>query len=190
MIGLWIASYRYSRDLFFAIGFSAATFSVVSNTVVVIGTIMAERLLYLPTLGFCLALAVALRGLAGLLPTSDRARSGVAAALIAALVMVHGARVVQRNADWASPATLWLADLETSPRSAQVQSNAGIALLGPGAVHSAAPYRGRIFALVALGRREDAAVRYEELLGTGHPRDAGIEEVIRTGQLPDLSVAR
>jgi tetratricopeptide (TPR) repeat protein len=96
----------------FGIFFFFLTWVLTSNIVVVIGTILGERLLYLPSAGICLAIASVLRA-AG---RKIRIRS-VAVAAIATLVLAGGARTWARNADWKSNATLFESAALASPRS-------------------------------------------------------------------------
>lgn len=112
--------------LAFAVGFAVATLSVVSNLVLPIGTIMGERLLYLPSLGFCLAVAYLMWQLAGRVASPQR-QWLVFALTTGLLVAAHGARTLVRNAEWASEQRLYLADLEARPGSARIQHNAGFA---------------------------------------------------------------
>jgi tetratricopeptide (TPR) repeat protein len=127
---VWLAlrSYHASRALFFALGFGLITFSVVSNLVLPIGTILGERLLYLPSLGFCWLFALGARRLTQWLPHGARARTAVYAVVLALAVGLHGWRSVERIPDWRSPAALFLRDVETCPNSAKTQLNAGIVL--------------------------------------------------------------
>jgi len=189
------ASARCSRPVFFGLAFALVTFSVVSNLLVPIGTIMAERLLYLPSLGFCLAAAAGLRWLARRIQESPQGASRAFVALSTLLVALHGARAVDRSLDWRSENGLYLHDLEVSPHSARIQSNAGAAFaelqrheealrcyaaaiaIAPG---FAAPYRGSVLSLLALGRFEQAQAMYQETLRFGPPVPA-VEEAIRQG---------
>jgi tetratricopeptide (TPR) repeat protein len=116
--GIWLA--RRSRLAAFGFGLALASFAVVSNLTVPIGTILAERLLYFPSIGFCLLLAL---GLERLLRSRPRALL-VALGLVIAL---HGARAALRTFEWNSEERLYLADLPRSPNSARVQNNAGFA---------------------------------------------------------------
>lgn len=127
-VWLTLRSYRASRALFFALGFSLLTFSVVSNLLVPIGTIFGERLLYLPSLGFCWLLALGARRLAQWLPRGPRAQTALFAALLGLAIGLHAERSLERIPDWRSPDTLFLRDVETCPNSAKAQLNAGIVL--------------------------------------------------------------
>ncbi len=174
--GLAVASYRRAVDLFFALGLGLVTFSVISNLVIGIGTIMAERLLYLPSLGFCLAAPLAARWLL------RRSRPGpwgdrIFVAIFAVAVALHGERALVRNRDWVSDERLLLGDLEVSPRSAKVRANAGSVLLSAGRFEEAVErYEASLaikpdyakaaaqlgHALLKLGREEEAMGRYEQ----------------------------
>jgi Tfp pilus assembly protein PilF len=178
LLGLFAWSYRASRTLWFALGFAGVSFSVASNLLVPIGTIMGERLVYLPSFGFCLAAAFCLRrGCAALPP---RAGARAFAAIAALIALAHGARAALRNADWQSDARLFLADLESAPGSAKVRMNAALVYLyergepaqalaqldaalaiWPGAARA---HVHRAHALALLGRRDEARAVYAALL--------------------------
>jgi len=171
-----VMAYPRSRPLFFAIAFFAVTFSIVSNLVVPIGTLMGERLLYLPSVGFCLALALALRALADRLPLSPEAARTCFGIALAILVVLHGARTLVRNQDWASEERLFLHDLAVSPDSVKVQNNAGVILVAQGQIEAGIEHFRRAIAidpshggahgslgnaLLLLGREQEAIEAYE-----------------------------
>jgi tetratricopeptide (TPR) repeat protein len=178
-LGLIAASamaWRRSPPLFFAIACFAVTFSIASHLVVPIGTIMGERLLYLPSVGFCLALALVLRALADRLPVSPAAARTAFGIALAIAVALHGARTLVRNRDWASDQTLFLHDLAVSPNSAKVQYNVGIVLVAQGKLEEGIEhFRNTIAidpahsgahgalgtALLQLGREQEAIEAYE-----------------------------
>src|SRR5208283_2802192 len=54
-----VLAYRSNRTVFFAIGFAFIAFLPTSNLVLPIGTIMAERFLYLPAIGLAICLVAA-----------------------------------------------------------------------------------------------------------------------------------
>src|SRR5262249_61816542 len=108
------------RTVCFAIAFAALTFSIVSNLVVLIGTVMGERLLYLPSAGFCLLLAV---GIA----TIGRGPRGTA--VVAAIVVaLYAAGTVARNTVWHDAPTFFQAMVADAPRSARSHRELGLAL--------------------------------------------------------------
>ncbi len=78
---------------------------------------MAERLLYLPSLGFTCAVAY------GVAQLGRRQMAAVA------LAVLYAGRTVSRNADWHDHITLFSSAAEVSPNSSLVQANLANALL-------------------------------------------------------------
>lgn len=100
----------------FALGFFVVAYSVVSN-VIPIGVLVAERLLYLPSVGFCAAVAWAGVWVANRLAAVPRAASlrHLPAALLGVVLALYSARTVARNLDWRDAETIYRATLEASP---------------------------------------------------------------------------
>ena len=114
-----IRSWRRHRPLFFAIPFFFATLSPAANLVILIGSIMAERFLYLPAVGFLVAVVYVLRGLWRRVPAHP-ARRYAALAAVSAMLVASGARTWERNRDWADPQRFWRRGLEAAPASYRV----------------------------------------------------------------------
>ena len=180
--GALVWSYRASKAVFFALGFGVITFSIVSNLVLPIGTIMAERLLYLPSVGFSLAVALVGRALCVRLPLSPRRAAAVFGAGLGLVVALNGWRSVVRNGDWVSDEVLLVRDLEVSPGSAKVQYNAGVIFYGEQrygeaverlktAVRIEPEYPDAQIelghALVGAGRKEEAMAVYDHVVARG-----------------------
>jgi tetratricopeptide (TPR) repeat protein len=124
LIGYWRTSTTWRRLAMLAAMF-LASYALISNTLLLIGVSLAERLMYWPSVPALLAVAVAvvwfwqrycrpggtLHGRANLLRLF-----GVL--LIAAL----GLRSVVRNSDWKNDETLFTADLKTYPKNAHLNS--------------------------------------------------------------------
>lgn len=94
---------------------AAAAYSIVSNTVYLIGTIAGERLFYLPTAGLCLAAGAALDPLM----TGPSVRRGVLAAALALACAAWLTLDRQRSAQWRDAISLFEATVATVPRSAR-----------------------------------------------------------------------
>ena len=102
------------------------TFSLVANVVVPIGTIMAERLLYLPSVGFCLLTATLMEGIWVL----DRRRLFVLVCTV--LVAASLSRTWARNSDWRDAETLFRAAVVAYPHSAKAHQGLGEAMMKRG----------------------------------------------------------
>ena len=104
-----VVLYRRSRAGSFFILFALINLAPVANLLFPIGTIMADRFLYLPALGACACVVMAAYAL---LRSPARATG-----LLALIAFACAARTVARNADWHDDVSLASADVEVSPRS-------------------------------------------------------------------------
>ncbi|MGE5199969.1 MAG: protein O-mannosyl-transferase TMTC1-related protein [Rhodospirillaceae bacterium] len=120
-----VAAWRRDRAVWFFMGLAAVAYLPTSNLLVVIGTVMAERLMYLPLAGAVPAavLAFAALGARAFARAPDRLRRGAGVAWAAAALAVIAAltvRTVQRNEDWASAQRLWSSSAQAAPGSIKV----------------------------------------------------------------------
>jgi len=118
-----LLAYRFNRTVFFAIGFAFATFLPTSNLVLPIGTIFAERFLYLPAIALAICL-VAAAGWLGRRAGSPR----VAPMVLGVIGVMLAARTWERNADWRDSVTVTTAGVETSPHSYKTHGALALAL--------------------------------------------------------------
>ncbi|HTX64600.1 MAG TPA: hypothetical protein VMD31_02435 [Opitutaceae bacterium] len=107
-----------------------------SNLLLPIGSIMAERFLYLPSIGFCLVAALALRPLGAALARAAVAQPRwlvPAARVVPALAVgVLGLRTHIRNADWHDELALWRSAVAAAPDSFKVHKGMANALWDAG----------------------------------------------------------
>lgn len=128
-LGGW-AVWRGQRVLAAGAGLTVISFLPVSNLVVLIGTIMGERLFYLPSAGLCLLAGWAWGRLVPVPWGRGPARAaGVGLALV---VLLLGARTVVRARDWQTTDTLWSKTVLVVPRSVKAQAARGKALMDRG----------------------------------------------------------
>jgi hypothetical protein len=92
----------------------------VANLLLPIGTIMAERLLYLPMVGIIGAAAVLAPALLRRARLPASWRGGVLAGLAVVIVAALGLRSVARNQDWHDENSLWSSAAEACPHSYKV----------------------------------------------------------------------
>jgi tetratricopeptide (TPR) repeat protein len=112
---------RRQPELAVAAAFFFLPLALTANLAFPIGTIKAERLLYLPSVGWCLAAGWLFAALA-----VQRAR--VAQALLAAVLLLFAVRTAVRNADWHDELTLYAATVASAPMSAKAHHNYAVAL--------------------------------------------------------------
>jgi len=119
VFGLWVwAFWTRGKEWFLAGAIYLAGFAVTANILMPTGTIMGERLVYLPSAGFCLLLALLW------LYLESRERR-LAWGLLAVILVAFGTRTMLRNRDWHDNFTLFSADVKAVPGSAKVHSNLG-----------------------------------------------------------------
>ena len=137
---VWIAiaaaaviAYRRARPVLFFIAFFAVTIAPVANIVILVGSIMAERFLYLPSIGFLGVIVWAALAL------HQRVGPRAMVAALAVVCLAFAARTWARNADWADDRTLWASAVQACPGSYKTHQNlAMLALAEPQPDDSAA----------------------------------------------------
>lgn len=107
----------------FGIAFFLITLSIVSNIVFPVGTNMAERFMFMPSLGFCLVAAVLLANLASKGQVSGVNSQGLG--MIVVIVALFSLKTFTRNPAWEDNYTIFTTDIETSPNSAKLQTSVG-----------------------------------------------------------------
>jgi tetratricopeptide (TPR) repeat protein len=116
-LGAWIWALRKRQaGLILAGGVYFAGFAVTANILMPTGTIMGERLAYLPSAGFCLMLALAWEWI--------RERKEIVAwGLLATITLAFSARTVIRNRDWHDTFALYSSAVKAVPNDAKMHSN-------------------------------------------------------------------
>lgn len=133
-----LAWWAWARLSALALGLGVLTlgFSVSANVFFPIGTIMGERLAYLPSAGFCLALGALLAHFGERVGgASHRTIAGQPFAFILPLALVttlYGVRTIARNPVWQAPLPFFTAMIEDSPRSARGHRELGTVLADGG----------------------------------------------------------
>lgn len=125
VMGLW-ALWKLPKKhvLSYAIFFYLICYSIFSNVFFLIGTSYGERLLYLPSFGFALALAW---GILKMLKIDDMTNllnpnnKGTQLWTIAGILLsVYSVRTILRNPTWENSASLYASDLPNSPDCAKL----------------------------------------------------------------------
>ena len=188
LVATAVWGWKHSRPVALAAIVWVVFFLPSANLLFPTGTIMAERLSYLPSLGVCLLIghfgaAVAARHGA---THAKRARVIVVVALAAMLLSAYAVRTRARIPDWKNNFSLALADVQTMPRSAKLQAGAGMFLAEAGRTSEAEDHLRRAVAiypdyaqmhhnlavlLARRGARDDAAdhLRRAIELAPGNP---------------------
>ena len=132
LLGIGVASFLWRDTIWLPIAFSFIAIAATANLLLPIGTIKAERLLYLPSVGFCIAIGLVCARLELRRPL--RIAAGV---VVVAALLLLGLRTFIRNADWRSELALWSATAQTAPQNFRAQSLLGSLYLQAGSAEAA-----------------------------------------------------
>ncbi|KAM6946240.1 protein O-mannosyl-transferase TMTC2 [Aplochiton taeniatus] len=100
----------------FALGLLAVPFLPATNLFFYVGFVIAERVLYIPSMGFCLLVAVGMRAL--YVRLGRRSSRAVLVYFAAALVVLFGLKTVLRNQDWRNEEMLYKSGIYVNPAKA------------------------------------------------------------------------
>jgi len=120
----------------FAILFYLFTLSPVSNILFLIGSTMAERFMYIPSLGFCILLTLLLLKIAGqkqYVAASSLSqffsKHATVFFIMAIIVLCYSVKTFSRSSDWKNNLSLFEKDSQTSPKSSRMHYGYGTALM-------------------------------------------------------------
>ncbi|XP_076841965.1 protein O-mannosyl-transferase TMTC2 [Brachyhypopomus gauderio] len=100
----------------FSLGLLTIPFLPATNLFFYVGFVVAERVLYIPSMGFCLLVAVGTRALWVQLQSSSSRRLVLACS--ASLVLLFGVKTVLRNQDWHNEEMLYRSGITVNPAKA------------------------------------------------------------------------
>ncbi len=112
-----VVCWRRRQPVFFGIAFFFATLSPTSNLVIRIGSIMAERFLYLPSVGFAVLVVYAAQRVSERLTERQPAYRNAIPAAVGVLLFALAARTYARNGDWVDQGRFWRSAVEAAPGS-------------------------------------------------------------------------
>jgi hypothetical protein len=119
-------AYRRNKPLFFSITFFFAALAPVSNIPMAIGTIMGERLLYLPSVGFFAAVVCGVLAIWRRVPVREAGYRYGAWAIGGVVLIALTSRTYDRNADWLDQQRFWRSAAEAAPGSYKTQIGTAI----------------------------------------------------------------
>ncbi|XP_041652095.1 protein O-mannosyl-transferase TMTC2 [Cheilinus undulatus] len=117
----------------FSLGLLAVPFLPATNLFFYVGFVIAERVLYIPSMGFCLLVAVGMRSL--YIRLRRRSFRTMLVYCSAALVLLFGVKTVLRNRDWQNEEMLYKSGIYVNP--AKAWGNLGNVLKSQGKMEEA-----------------------------------------------------
>ena len=122
-----IKTFKSQRLVSFSIFWIFLTLLPVSNIVFLSARPIAEQRLYIPSLGFCLLMAIGVMALFSLKSRfiAQRMLRSLTVFLLVSVITIYFVTVIKRNFDWRNPFTFWSATLKSSPHSVRAHNNLG-----------------------------------------------------------------
>ncbi len=131
LTSIWLARKR-APAVSFGLSWCCVALFPVSNVVIPTGILLAERTLFLPSVGFVLAVGGALAFVATRRPVVTQQARTILTVAASALVIAALGRSTQRQRVWQDPVTLTVASIQDAPRSWRVQQAYGDMLFSQG----------------------------------------------------------
>ncbi len=116
-----------SRSVFgFCVFYFLVTISITSNIIVPIGSTMAERFLFVPSLGFCIAIVFLFtKTLSVDISANSKHNYSLFYGITGVLIFVYLLKTIDRGAAWKDPLSLYEAGVKDSPNSARTHGALG-----------------------------------------------------------------
>lgn len=192
-MGVWaLMNIKRKHFLAFAILFYLAAFSIVSNILLEIGTSYGERLLYVPSLGFALALAWALVKVFRLDDPENvwnpNGKGVLVWGVAGLLMLLYGAKTIHRNGAWFDSYSLYMADIGNSPNCAKLHYHLGLEEAGKGTDKETSAVKDSAWLRTAIGTYSRAIELYPDYhdaygsRGLAHFRIGEIDQAFRDYQ--------
>jgi len=171
---------RSHRTASFFIGFFFVAIAPTANLVILIGSIMAERFLYLGSIGLAGCAVAALRLLGRRMSRRGLTARQVVWSATGLLCLAFGARTYARNLDWRDGRTLWTGAVKVAPAATLAHNNLGQVWMAMGRLPDAmaefqtalrilpacadAHYNLGLALMKSAGRLSDAVAEFQETL--------------------------
>ena len=124
LIVVSIVIYKKSKTIFFSIWWFLITLSPVYNLIPLFNP-FAERYLYIPILGFCMAAAFVLNDFVTSRSSRPWAAQTLTVAVVILIVGLFSGMTIARNRDWQDSLTLWSKTVKSSPGSSVARGSLG-----------------------------------------------------------------
>jgi len=118
--------FRERKPLFFFLGFFFIALAPTANLLFLVGTIMAERFMYLPAVALCGCVVIGAREIGRVVPFANR--PWVKWISLSAISLALGMRTYARNVDWRDSESLWASAAVAYPDCARAHYGLGVAL--------------------------------------------------------------
>ncbi|XP_065201488.1 protein O-mannosyl-transferase Tmtc3 [Planococcus citri] len=125
---------QQTNNIIMSLGLLVFPFLPASNLFFPVGFVIAERVLYMPSMGFCMLVAYGF----GLMIEKRNRKLGWFAVVM--LVLIHATKTYRRNSDWKDEYSIFMSGLKVNQRNAKLFNNVGHALESQGRYLEALKY--------------------------------------------------
>ena len=129
LIILTVKQFKKRSLIGFGLLFFAITFSISTNLLFTIGTHFGERLLFIPSVGFCLIIAYFINKL-----ISSNKLKPIGITICVGILLAYSGKTISRNQAWESDLVLYSTDIKTVPNSARINYSLGLEIMKEKAV--------------------------------------------------------
>ena len=120
-LAVYGASTNSPKALIVGLALLIFPFLPASNFFFPVGFVVAERVLYIPSMGFCILVALGTQ----ILSKAGKFWNSAIKFWIFFLLLMHGLKTVTRNRDWNSDITLFVSAIKYNPNNGKVYNNLG-----------------------------------------------------------------
>ena len=122
-LGIYGVSERAHKSVVVSLSFIIFPYLPASNLFFPVGFVVAERVLYLPSMGFCMLVGFGAWKI--LAKTSSKPVKLVVLSGLAMVLFTHSTRTLVRNRNWLSDETLFRVSIRDNPSNGKVYNNLG-----------------------------------------------------------------
>lgn len=130
-------SLQHTRMIIMCLAWTILPFLPASNLFFPVGFVVAERILYMPSMGFCLLVAY---GYEKLKESNGIKMKYILNISLMLLLVTHSIKSYKRNYDWKNEYTLFMSGVHVNDRNAKLFNNVGHALENEGRFQEALAY--------------------------------------------------
>ena len=116
---------KRQRSLIVCLALIVLPFIPASNLFFPVGFVVAERILYAPSMGFCMLVAL---GFEALVRRAGRSTRSLLWLSMVIMLLLHSTKTILRNYDWRSEYSIFMAGLRVNRGNAKLFNNVGHAL--------------------------------------------------------------
>lgn len=131
--GIFTKNLNHSKIIIMSLAWMCFPFLPASNLFFPVGFVVAERVLYMPSMGFCILVAYGLYNI-------SKKHQRFSKIMLCVLLLSHGIKTYTRNKDWQTEYSLFMSGLAVNSRNAKLFNNVGHALEGEGKYSEALVY--------------------------------------------------